>query len=63
MGIMKKQLIEELIEDENAIEVVNQLSKESARIELEVDMVRERERDRRQMEMYDDPYMNWSGHR
>ena len=63
MGIMKNQLIEELIENERALEVVNQLSKESARIELEVDMVRERERDRRQMEMYDDPYMNWSGHR
>ena len=28
MGIMKKQLIEELIEDENAIDVVKQLSKE-----------------------------------
>ena len=63
MGIMKKQLIEELIEDENAIEVVNQLSKESARIELEVDMSRARERERIQMEMYDDPYLNWSGHR
>ena len=63
MGIMKKQLIEELIENENAIEVVNQLSKESARIELEVDMARARERERIQMEMYDDPDMNWSGHR
>ena len=63
MGIMKNQLIEELIENENAIEVVNQLSKESARIELEVDMARERERERIQMEMYDDPYMNWSGQR
>ena len=63
MGIMKKQLIEELIEDENAIDVVNRLSKESARVELEVDLVRQRERDRMQMEMYDDPYLNWSGHR
>jgi len=27
------------------------------------DLARERERDRRQMEMFDDPYMNWSGHR
>jgi len=63
MGIMKKQLIEELIEDENAIDVVNRLSKESARVELEVDMARQRERDRIQMEMYDDPYLNWSGHR
>ena len=63
MGIMKKQLIEELIEDENAIDVVNRLSKESARVELEVDSARERERERIQMEMYDDPYLNWSGHR
>ena len=63
MGIMKKQLIEELIEDENAIDVVNRLSKESARVELEVDLARERARERRQMEMYDDPYLNWSGHR
>jgi len=63
MGIMKKQLIEELIEDENAIDVVNRLSKESARVELEVDLARQRERDRMQMEMYDDPYLNWSGHR
>ena len=63
MGIMKKQLIEELIEDENAIDVVNRLSKESARVELEVDMARERARELRQMEMYDDPYLNWSGHR
>ena len=63
MGIMKKQLIEELIEDENAIDVVKRLSKESARVELEVDMARQRERDRIQMDMYDDPYMNWSGHR
>ena len=63
MGIMKKQLIEELIEDENAIDVVNRLSKESARVEIEVDLARERERERIQMEMYDDPYLNWSGHR
>ena len=27
------------------------------------DLARERERDRRQMEMFDDPDMNWSGHR
>ena len=38
-------------------------SEESARVELEVDMARERERERIQMEMYDDPYLNWSGHR
>ena len=38
-------------------------SEESARVELEVDMARQRERARIQMDMYDDPYMNWSGHR
>ena len=27
------------------------------------DLARERERDRLQMEMFDDPVMNWSGHR
>jgi hypothetical protein len=26
-------------------------------------MARARERERIQMEMYDDPYLNWSGHR
>ena len=56
MGIMKKQLIEKLIEDEIS-------SEESARVELKADMARQRERDRIQMEMYDDPYLNWSGHR
>ena len=64
MGIMKKQLIEELIEDENAeIDFVEISSEESARVELEADMARERARERRQMDMYNDPYMNWSGHR
>ena len=64
MGIMKKQLIEELIEDEIAqIDFVEISSEESARVELEADMARERARERRQMDMYDDPYLNWSGHR
>ena len=64
MGIMKKQLIEKLIEDENPqIGFVEISSEESARVELEVDLARQRERDRIQMEMYDDPYLNWSGHR
>ena len=64
MGIMKKQLIEKLIEDENPqIGFVEISSEESARVEIEVDLARERERERRQMEMYDDPYLNWSGHR
>ena len=39
MGIMKKQLIEELIEDEIAqIDFVEISSEESARIELKVDL-------------------------
>ena len=64
MGIMKKQLIEKLIEDENRqIGFVEISSEESARVELEVDLARERARERIQMEMYDDPYLNWSGHR
>jgi len=64
MGIMKKQLIEELIEDEIAqIDFVEISSEESARVELKADMARERTRERIQMEMYDDPYLNWSGHR
>jgi len=64
MGIMKKELIEELIEDEIAeIDFVELSSEESARVELKADMARLRERNRIQMEMYDDPYMNWSGHR
>jgi len=64
MGIMKKELIEELIKDEIAeIDFVELSSEESARVELKADMARLRERNRIQMEMYDDPYMNWSGHR
>ena len=31
--------------------------------EEKADEARERERDRMQMEMFDDPYMNWSGQR
>ena len=27
------------------------------------DLARERQREIQQMEMFDDPYMNWSGHR
>ena len=60
---MKNKLIEELIEDEEAELDFVELSIESARVELEVDMARERARERSQMEMYDDPYMNWSGQR
>jgi len=64
MGMTKKQLIKELIEDEEAeIDFVELSSDESARVELKADMARLRERNRIQMDMYDDPYMNWSGHR
>ena len=64
MGMTKKQLIKELIEDEIAqIDFVEVSSEESARVEEKVDLARLRERNRIQMEMYDDPYMNWSGHR
>ena len=63
MGVMKNQLIEELIKDEEAEIDFVELSIESARVELEADMARERARERSQMEMYDDPNMNWSGQR
>ena len=51
------------IKDEEAEIDFVELSIESARVELEADMARERARERIQMEMYDDPYLNWSGHR
>jgi hypothetical protein len=64
MGMTKKQLIKELIEDEIAqIDFVEVSSEESARVEEVADLARLRERNRIQMDMYDDPYMNWSGHR
>ena len=60
----KKQLIKELIEDEIAqIDFVEVSSEESVRVEEAADLARLRERNRIQMDMYDDPYMNWSGHR
>tara|TARA_B100000470_G_C19723962_1_gene361367 strand:- start:203 stop:388 length:186 start_codon:yes stop_codon:yes gene_type:complete len=31
--------------------------------ENRADMIRERRKELAQMEMYDDPYLNWSGHR
>ena len=31
--------------------------------EEKADEAREREREQMQMEMFDDPYLNWSGHR
>ena len=73
MGIMKNKHIEHMNELDFAEEVQNDLaeqrkffaerqSEESARVEIEVDLARERARERNQMEMYDDPYFNWSGH-
>ena len=62
MGIIKKEYTEKQINEEELIEE-EKTSEESARVELEADMARERARERSQMEMYDDPYMNWSGHR
>ena len=67
-----ERLVIEPVEEEEKIEKeYDQLefefdeisSEESARVELKADMARERERERIQMEMYDDPYLNWSGHR
>jgi hypothetical protein len=31
--------------------------------EERADMIKERRKELAQMEMYDDPYLNWSGHR
>ena len=74
MGIMKNKHIEHMNEVDFAEEVqkdhaeqskffAERQSEESFRVELEVDLARERARERIQMEMYDDPYLNWSGHR
>ncbi len=47
-----------LQEDEQEREVPQHVIDEAL-----ADDARQRVRDLRQMEMYDDPYMNWSGHR
>ncbi len=47
-----------LQEDEQEREVPQHVIDEAL-----ADSARQRVRDLRQMEMYDDPYMNWSGHR
>jgi restriction endonuclease S subunit len=67
----EKLVIEPVEEEEKIEKEYDQLefefdeisSEESARVELKADMARERARERIQMEMYDDPYLNWSGHR
>ena len=74
---MKNQLIEELILDEDSeidfVELSSELEEwiinEPEEIpqhiidENRADLIKERRKELAQMEMYDDPYMNWSGHR
>ena len=52
-----KKVAEERIEDMKSQHI------DHVETERLVDLARERERDRRQMEMFDDPWENWSGHR
>ena len=52
-----KKVAEEPIEDMKSQHI------DHVETERLVDLARERERDRRQMEMFDDPWENWSGHR
>ena len=63
-----KKVAEEPIEnmDEGNYEYMPKMkSQHIDHVETErlVDLERERERDRRQMEMFNDPWENWSGHR
>ena len=64
MGIMK----EKYIEDQIAVEIARKRLFHNFKDvpqhvidEEKVDEARERERDRMQIEKFDDPYMNWSG--
>ncbi len=52
-----KKVAEEPVEDMKSQHI------DHVETERLVDLERERERDRRQMEMFDDPWENWSGHR
>ena len=52
-----KKVAEEPIEDMKSQHI------DHVETERLVDLARERERDRRQMEMFNDPWENWSGHR
>jgi len=76
MGIVKSQLIGELISDEDSEIDFMELSSELEEWIVEegktpqhvidenrADLIKERRKELAQMEMYDDPYMNWSGHR
>ena len=63
-----KKVAEESMEnvDEGNYEYMPKMkSQHIDHVEMErlADLEREQERDRRQMEMFNDPYENWSGHR
>ena len=58
MGTKGRASAEEIIE-----RVKNKVHVDHVEEERLADLARERERERLQMEMFDDPYMNWSGHR
>jgi len=75
MGIVKNQLIEELISDEDSeidfVELSSELEEwiveegktpQHVTDENRADLIKERRKELAQMEMYDDPYGNWSGH-
>jgi len=76
MGMVKNQMIKELIEDEESeidfIELSSKLEEwivEEGKTpqhvidENRADLIKEKRKEQAQMEMYNDPYMNWSGHR
>ena len=76
MGMVKNQMIKELIEDEESeidfIELSSELEEwivEEGKTpqhvidENRADLIKERRKEQAQMEMCNDPYMNWSGHR
>ena len=48
-----------------ADEIIERVKNQIDHVEAErlADLARERQRELAQMEMFDDPYMNWSGHR
>ena len=48
-----------------ADEIIERVKNQIDHVEAErlADLARERQRELAQIEMFDDPYMNWSGHR
>ena len=58
MGTKRRTSAEEIIERVKNKGYVDHVEEERL-----ADLARERERERLQMEMFDDPYMNWSGQR